>query len=218
MIYGASGRIGGHIVDEALRRGYQVTGVSRDPSRVTPKPGMKLVKGDILDQDSLSRLTQTHSTILVSVGGRPSNNDPKQYIAGRAAQSLIENLNSAGRSGPRVIFVGNVYTLEVEPGKTSLDLGRVTQEHRNYAMFYSHQDALDAFRASDTNWTVVSPPNGLKLKGRTGKLRYGNDSLLRESDGTPATISPEDFAYAVLDEVANKHYLRRRFTVARANN
>ena len=218
LIYGVSGRIGGHIVDEALRRGYTVTGVSRDPSAVAPKPGMVVVKGDILDQDNLRELLSQHRVVLVSVGGRPRTKDPKQYIAGRAAHSLIQALSTMGDQGPRVLFVGNVFTLEVEAGKTYLDLGRVTEEHRNYAMFYSHQEALDAFRESRINWTVVSPPNGLRLQGRTGQLRYATDSLIRNSDGTPATISPEDFAYAMLEEVTNEKYLKRRFTVARLSN
>ncbi|MEM7282070.1 MAG: NAD(P)H-binding protein [Pseudomonadota bacterium] len=213
LIYGASGRIGSIIVDEAISQGYQVTGVSRDPKKVPQKSGMNLVKGDILDQQSLTELAQEHDVILVSVGGRPQDPDPKEYIAYKAAVSLIQVLENMGDSAPRVIFVGNLFTLEIEPGE--LLLNRVTTDHRNYAMFHGHQYALEAFLSSNINWTVASPPNGLRLTGRSNNLVYGGDLVLRDTDGEPLSISTEDYAYAVIKEITEREFFRKRFTVAR---
>ena len=83
-------------------------------------------------------------------------------------------------------------------------------------MFYGHQIALDTFRQSEgVNWTVACPPNGLRLEGKTEKVRWGGDELLRDPDGTPSGISREDFAYAVFEELENGNYVRQRFNVAR---
>ena len=218
-VFGASGRIGSHITREALDRGYIVTGVSRDRARLEGKfENITIVEADILDRDALKAVAQAHDVLLVSIGGKPSSQEPAEYIAYRAARSLIEVLGSLGADGPRMIFVGNLFTLEYENGKTLLDLGRVAPTHENYAMFYGHQLALDAFRASEgVNWTIASPPNGLRLKGRTGKVRWGGDELIRDADGKPGTISPEDFAFAVLEELEANRYPRQRFNVARQN-
>lgn len=216
-VFGASGRIGGHIAQEALDRGYQVTGVSRDPARLDGKfEEMPIAQADILDRAALQTIAQTHDVLLVSVGGKPTNQIPEDYIAYQAALSLIEVLSALGEAGPRVIFVGNLFTLKYEADKTLLELGRVNSTHENYAMFYGHQLALDRFRASKgVNWTVASPPNGLRLKGRTAQVRWGEEVLIRDEDGKPSTISPEDFAYAVVQEMESNRYLRKRFTVAR---
>lgn len=217
LIYGASGRIGSVIVEEALMRGYAVTGVSRDASRLEHLGDrIDIAVGDILDREGTRHLIAAHDAVIVSVGGTPGSRDPSQYIAATAAESLIEVLETFGPEGPRLIFVGNLFTLEYEDGKTLLELGRVAEDHENYPMFVGHQIALDAFRATaDINWTIASPPNGLRLEGRTAEVRWGGDELLRDPDGAPSAISPEDFAYAVLEELEDGNYVRQRFNVAR---
>ncbi len=217
LIYGASGRIGGHITDEALLRGYAVTGVTRSPDRLAKYDGrIDVAVSDILDRQRTRDLIAAHDAVIVSVGGTPTDPDPTKYIAALAAESLIEVLETQSGDGPRLIFVGNLFTLIYEDDKTLLELGRVDESHKNFAMFHGHQIALDAFRQTvNVKWTVASPPNGLRLEGRSGKIRWGGDELLRDADGTPSTISPEDFAFAVLEELESGNYVRRRFNVAR---
>jgi putative NADH-flavin reductase len=217
LVYGASGRIGGPIVEEALLRGYEVTGVSRNPVRLEQfADRINVETGDILDRERTAELVNAHDAVIVSIGGKPRNQDPSQYIAALAAESLVEVLEQFGDEGPRLVFVGNLFTLVFEDGKTLLELGRVPEDHENYAMFRGHQIALDTFRKSKgVNWTVACPPNGLRLEGRTEKVRWGGDELLRDPDGAPSGISREDFAYAVFEELENGNYVRQRFNVAR---
>jgi putative NADH-flavin reductase len=217
LVYGASGRIGGPIVDEALLRGYEVTGVSRNPARLEQiADRINVEAGNILDRERTADLVALHDAVIVSIGGKPANQDPSQYIAALAAESLVDVLAQFGDDGPRLIFVGYPFTLEIEDGKSMLELERVPDTHENYAMFYGHQIALDTFRQSQgVNWTVASPPNGLRLEGRTGEVRWGGDVLLRDPDGVPSGISLEDFAYAVFEELENGNYIRQRFNVAR---
>ena len=217
LVYGASGRIGSKIVDEALARGYPVTGVTRDPARLSERAEeIDVVVSDILDREATAALVGKYDYVIVSIGGPPADKDPANYIAPRAADSLIEVLTPLGPSGPRLIFVGSLFTLEYQDGKTLLELGRAPESHPNHAMFHGHQIALEQFRqAMDINWTVATPPNGLRLNGRTGKVRWGDDEVLRDEDGNASGISPEDFAFAVMEELENGRYVRKRFTVAR---
>ena len=217
LIFGASGRLGGPIVEEALRRGYAVTGVSRDPKRLAAfSDRIAIEAADILDRKRTAELIELHDAVIVSVGGKPANKDPSTYIAALAAKSLVDILSAFGEDGPRLIFVGNLFTLRYEDGKSLLELGRVPDTHENYAMYHGHQIALDTFRDSEgVNWTVASPPNGLRLQGRTGQVRWGGDELLRDADGKPSQISLEDFAFANFEELENGNYVRQRFNVAR---
>jgi len=216
LIYGASGRIGNKIVDEALLRGYEVSGVTRTASRLDAYKGrIDVVESDILDRDATRRLVSGFDVVIVSVGGTPTDRNPVNYIAATAAESLIEVLTPMAEDGPRLIFVGNLFTLVYRDGKSLLELNHVAEDHPNLPMFEGHQIALDAFRASTIDWTIATPPNGLRLEGRTGRVRWGGDELLRDPDGTPSGISREDFAYAIFEEIEEPRYRRTRFNVAR---
>ena len=70
LVYGATGNIGTHIVDEALARGHFVTAVSRDPSRIAKQhPNLTAVAGDLLDSDSILQLVAGKDVVVTSVRG-----------------------------------------------------------------------------------------------------------------------------------------------------
>ncbi|MYJ95676.1 MAG: NAD(P)H-binding protein, partial [Proteobacteria bacterium] len=55
VVYGASGNIGGLIVNEALERGHAVIGVSRSPDRLTVEhANFTPVQGDVTDVESFT--------------------------------------------------------------------------------------------------------------------------------------------------------------------
>ena len=72
---------------------------------------------------------------------------------------------------------------------------------------------LDLLRQEkDLNWTFLSP-SALFVPGeRTGKFRLGTDQLLTAADGK-SSISFEDFAVALADEIERPAHIRKRFTV-----
>ena len=72
---------------------------------------------------------------------------------------------------------------------------------------------LDLLRQqSDLNWTFLSPSALFVAGERTGKFRLGTDQLLTAADGK-SSISFEDFAVALADEIERPAHLRQRFTV-----
>ena len=53
LVTGATGRVGRHVVDQLLQRGVAVRVLVRDPSKAKFANGVDVVKGDLLDIDSL---------------------------------------------------------------------------------------------------------------------------------------------------------------------
>ena len=65
-IYGASGRIGGLIVTEALDRGHSVIGVSRSPEKFTINhPSFSAVKGDVTSVESFREVTDGADAVII---------------------------------------------------------------------------------------------------------------------------------------------------------
>ena len=66
------------------------------------------------------------------------------------------------------------------------------------------------------DWTFVSPAVEMHpsvTTGRTGRYRLGTDSPVFDADGR-SVLSVHDLSVAVLDEVEQHRFCRRRFTAA----
>ena len=74
-------------------------------------------------------------------------------------------------------------------------------------------NALDQLRKEpELDWSYLSPSAELKSGVRTGKFRLGKDQLLVDASGH-STISVQDYAVAMIDELETPAHLRQRFTV-----
>src|SRR6185369_10653030 len=99
--------VGKRIMDEALRRGHQVTVVGRDPSRLSvSNPNITVKQGDILDPSSVTSVAANHDVVVSAYG--PGSGDP--HLVVEAARSLVK------AHPKRLIVVGGAGGLEVAPG------------------------------------------------------------------------------------------------------
>ena len=197
-VIGASGNAGSRITAELARRGHQVTAIARNPEKIAQHAGVTPTKGDVMDQAGLARLVAGHDAAISSVHFLAS--DPVKLIAA-ARESKVGRYLVVGGAGslevaPGVRLVTTpgfpvAYKAEAEAGGAFLDLLRVERE---------------------LNWTFLSPSALFVAGERTGKFRLGIDQLLTAPDGK-SSISFEDFAVALADEIERPAHIRRRFTV-----
>jgi NAD(P)-dependent dehydrogenase (short-subunit alcohol dehydrogenase family) len=107
-IVGATGNVGKRIVDESLHRGHTVTGIARDPFKLSPQNGLTLVKGDANDPSKLGQLLVGHDVVISSI----------MFLHSEIA-SLVEAVRASGVK--RYLVVGGAGSLEVAPGKLLVD-------------------------------------------------------------------------------------------------
>jgi len=72
LVVGATGSIGRHVVEEALRTGHRVRALVRNRGKLQLPPGVDVVVGDLARQDSLSPALDAIDAIVFthgSVGG-----------------------------------------------------------------------------------------------------------------------------------------------------
>ncbi|WP_068782876.1 NAD(P)-dependent oxidoreductase [Paenibacillus phocaensis] len=217
VLFGATGTIGQRIAEEALRRGHEVTAVVRDQARAvemglpdlvpagTPKAGHLVLKeGDILIPDAIAQLVQGQDLVISAYGPRFGEEDELQ----EATRSLIEGVKRGGVR--RLIAVGGAGGLEASPGVRLMDTPEFPEEVRPLAR--AHEEALSIYRASDLEWTVLSPPALIEPGKRTGVFRLGLDRLVVDERDN-SRITAEDYAAALIDEAEDPYYLGARFTV-----
>jgi putative NADH-flavin reductase len=197
-VIGASGNAGSRISAELARRGHSVTAIARNPEKIAAEANVTPTKGDVMDQAGLARLLAGHDAAISSVHFLAS--DPAKLI-GAAKESKVG----------RYLVVGGAGSLEVAPGVRLVTTPGFPVAYKAEAE--KGAAFLDLLRAeTELNWTFLSPSALFTAGERTGKFRLGNDQLLTSADGK-SSISFEDFAVALADEIERPAHIRQRFTV-----
>jgi putative NADH-flavin reductase len=217
LVYGATGEVGSHVVDEALARGHYVTAVSRDPSRITQRhANLTAVSGDLLDPQSVAELVAAKDVVVTSVrgviGDTKDARNALQYIA---VVNVIEQLRAHEGAAGRLIHVGGSGSLELADGALYADkLPKLFLPKRLEIEIQGQILALEYLRATDdVEWSYITPPKNFTNGPRTGDFRVGGDRVLEDERGR-SRISRADFAVAVLDEAELERHTGERFTVA----
>ncbi|MCC8956942.1 NAD(P)-dependent oxidoreductase [Bradyrhizobium sp. Pear77] len=197
-IAGASGQAGSRLTAELARRGHAVTAIARNPEKIATPPGVTAVKGDVNDQAALTALWAGHDAAISSVHFTVS--DPAKLIGAAKASGV-----------GRYLVVGGAGSLEVAPGVRLVTTPNFPAQYKAEAS--KGGEFLDLLRQEkDLNWTFLSPSALFVAGERTGKFRLGTDQLLTAADGK-SSISFEDFAVALADEIERPAHIRQRFTV-----
>jgi len=207
VVIGGTGYAGGHIVAEAASRGHDVIAISRTAPE-NPVDGVTYVQGDVLNVEALGDVFDGAEAAVSALSPRGDMSDKVLD----ALRGLVAKLRG---TKTRLGIVGGAMGSLSAPGGPSLwDLG-VPDELKHEAGV--GVDSLELVRnaGDDLDWFFVHPP---KLFGpwapgeRTGHYRDGGDVVVEAADGS-STISGEDFALAVVDEIEQGNHHRERFTV-----
>ncbi len=206
-IIGASGNIGSRVMKEALSRGHEVTGISRNTSKIVEKNSkLKLINCDIFNTSELGKHLQNQDVVISAYA--PAFDNVGQLVD--ATNSLIEVAKNA--KVKHLIVVGGAGSLEVAHNSLLLDSPQFPDAWRPIAK--AHKDALDLYEAEKSlNWSYAHPAAVIEPGNKTGKFRVGGNQLLADEHGN-SKISIEDFASALLDEAETPKHIQKRFVVA----
>jgi putative NADH-flavin reductase len=175
-----------------------VTGIARNPDKIAKIANVTAVKGDAHDRAELARLWAGHDVAISSI-----------HFLASDAETLIGAAKDSGVS--RYLVVGGAGSLEVAPGVKLVTTPGFPAQYKAEAE--KGAAFLDRLRQEkDLNWTFLSPSALIDFGARTGKFRLGTDQLLVDADGK-SSISFEDFAVAMADEIERPAHQRARFTV-----
>ncbi|QWC58111.1 NAD(P)H-binding protein [Erythrobacter sp. 3-20A1M] len=100
LVTGATGNVGGNVVDQLVKRGADVRALVRDPSKAELPDAVEVVRGDMLDVDSLRSAMSGISTLFLLNG----------VVADEFTQALI-TLNVARETGvKRVVYLSVIHS------------------------------------------------------------------------------------------------------------
>lgn len=196
-IFGATGMIGSRLVDEAARRGHEVTAVSR--SGTLPKGASKAIALELNHTPKVVALIDSSDATVIAIP--PDRHGGSHEPILQAHRDLI-----AARPSGRFLVVGGAGALEVNGVRLKDMPGFPPAYHAEASTFST---ILDLYRASKgLRWTMLAPAPEIAPGARTEHYRVGTDSPAGDA------ISAEDFAIAIADELERPAHAGTRFTVA----
>ena len=197
-IYGATGMIGSRLTAEALSRGHEVTGITRSGGALPA--GATAVRGDAGDASLTKRAAAEADVIVSAIGPSRTGGDRREFLA--QVRNLVKTLGDA-----RLLVVGGAGSLLVG-GKRLIDDPAFPEIYLAEARIGA--ESLEYLRGlgEGPDWTYLSPAPVIAPGQRTGAYKLAADSPAGES------ISAEDYAVALLDEIESPRHRRQRFTVA----
>jgi putative NADH-flavin reductase len=206
-VFGATGGIGGEVVRQALANGSTVVAVVRDPARFTLRhPALRVVAvTDLTDVDVLLPALDGAGAAISGIGPR----GPRQVTVASSTGAAI--LRALEKSGVRRFVAVTAAPVAPAPPGDSLGnrilfpvIGRLL--HGIYADLARLEDEM---RRSDTDWTIVRPPN-LTNRPLTGTYRTALDANVPRG----RSIGRADVAHCMLSMLADPTTIHRAVGVA----
>lgn len=212
-LIGASGFVGKALLNEALNRGHQVTAIVRHPENITvTNSNLAIKKGDAFSESEIKELVKGHDVVLSAYNpGWTNPNIYSEFL--KASQTLQAATKAAGVK--RFLVIGGAGSLEIAPGVQLIDTPQFPAEYKEGAN--AAREYLNILKKeNDLDWTFYSPAIEMHpgiTTGRTGKYRLGTDNPVFDKDNR-SIHSAEDLSIAVIDELENKKFIKKRFTAA----
>lgn len=199
-IFGATGRTGQHLLQQALEAGHQVTILARDPAKVTVKHDrLRVVKGSVADAACVDQVITGADAVLSVLG--PTSNEPTFEIS-RGTQYLIQSMKKNGIK--RLVISAGAGV--GDPGDSPKLFNKLINVLLKATAKNVYEDMLRTVaqvRESGLDWTVVRVPM-LTDAPKTGQVKVG-----MVGKGMGPRITRADMAEYMLRQVQSDQQLRK---------
>lgn len=205
VVFGAAGRTGRLIVEQALGHGHDVTAFVHSAPLAVSGPNLSVVRGDAAtDADAVAAAIEGTDAVAfaLAIGGRGNPHVHEQAIANVVYGMALHGVR-------KVAAVSSAGVGERRPAGFSAAIRSLARRQMDVA-----RDDLAAMErrlmASDLDWTIVRA-YGLSDGPKTGAYR-----MTRDGSGIPGhqRVSRADVAGVVLAALETHEYDRRVLTVA----
>ncbi|MBQ3447325.1 MAG: NAD(P)-dependent oxidoreductase [Synergistaceae bacterium] len=201
----ANGKAGRLIVDEAMKRGHEVTAVVRGENKSNAP---RVIKKDILDLKAGD--LAGFDAVVDAFGAWTPDTLPMHSTSLKALCDALSGTDT------RLLVVGGAGSLYVNPEHT-LQLYQTPDFPDAFKpLAMAQAKALGELRKrDDVKWTFVSPAADFQADGeRTGKYILAGEELTVNSKGE-SVISYADYAAAMVDEAEKGNHIQQRISVVK---
>jgi putative NADH-flavin reductase len=201
LIFGASGRTGRELVRQSIAAGHEVTAFVRNPASLTVAEHLRIASGDVHDPAAVNIAMIEQQAVLSALGGPLFDEE----LLPRSMENILASMKRQGAK--RLIVVGAAGAIEstlrrIPPLRKFFF--RILMATLFKKAFESQREMQRLVRASDTDWTIVQPPELVNAPA-TGKVRVDAEALPEKG----LRISRADVAAFMVAQLEIAEWVRR---------
>ena len=201
VVFGASGKTGSLLVEEALESGHDIIAYVRKRESIKLKhPNLKVVTGLLNEKEKLTRIITGSDACISTLGGTSLMRHSLEIMEG------IDNIVSImeEKSATRLIYMSSLgagesrYFMSQPARFIILDLMlRVA--------ISDHSANEKCISRSKLDWTIVRP-GGLNNGPKTGNLKYGSEKIKMKGS---TSISRSNVASFLINQITESAYVNK---------
>ncbi len=212
VVFGASGRTGGLLVERCLAAGYDVTALVRTAATFAWRDRVRVVEGSVFDVEAVRRAlsgTEARAEVVLSALGARSLK--QEDVLERAVPVIVEAMRA--ERVRRIVALGSAGALKDSLKKQAAWrrwlVQRVVYNTVLRWAVASQISQWETLSGSGLDWTMVMPPMLMDGKAR-GKFRVDGEALPRGG----RQIARADVADFMMAQVEGKDWVGKGVYVA----
>ena len=198
IVFGATGKTGQHVWQNALDQGYDVTVFARSAHRIERTAGLRVVQGDVMDTTAVTDAVAGSDAVIVALG---SKNLRDRTTLATGTRNVVDGMT---RHGVERLVVLSAAGVGESWGQVPL-LARVMFSTllRNILADHTAQEAV--VEASSIDWTIV----------RAAILHDGPaaNNVTATNTGRMGRIARADLAAFLVQQARDGAYSRQAIAV-----
>ncbi|WJL96878.1 NAD(P)H-binding protein [Microbacterium sp. ET2] len=199
VLFGATGKTGGRVLDRALAAGHTVRSLVRDRAKLSvTSPRLTVLRGDVRDPAAVAETVQS-ADVVFSLFGQVKGSPPTLQTDG--THVIVEAMRAAGVSRIVTLSGGGLRDDEHDRPKAADRVILLLLQALSGRVLADARGHLAVLRASGLDWTVVRGPR-LTEKPGTGSHRVGWVGV-----NASTQISRDDLADFLLTQVDDRTFV-----------
>lgn len=201
IVFGATGTIGQHLVDQALESGYIVSAFCRNPQKLSnpDHPNLNTISGDVFNPSEVEKAIEGHDVVAIVLGSGKSR---KSMVRSEGTKSII---NAMQQKGVKRLICQSTLGAKESNDNLNFFWKRIMFGWFLKQVFEDHELQETLVEQSNLEWTIVRP--GAFTDGRkTENYLHGFSPKDRS---VKLKISRADVADFILRQVTDNRYLKQ---------
>ena len=209
VVFGATGIVGKAVVNEALKKGHEVTVLTRNAGKVTTRhPNLHVVEGNVTDRNVIRDVLKEQEAVIQTLGiGGKGDGKPTSIVSGanKIIMEEMERMNvkrlvaiSVIGAGDSLTFLPWIYRKLVLPLFMKWFQAVIDDKNRMEPMI----------EKSRLDWIIVRCTT-VKQRPATGKV---NATL--DGKGLKFSISAADMAAFMVNQLTDNRFLKQNPTIS----